>query len=700
MAATNFTNDGNKSNTSENILEFLINHFEKRTSIIQNANRKHRRRGQRKRGQEKEKGKPEESNKIVTTMSESQKNGMINVFDNLLSCLKKEGFNGINDEIVEKIDDLYNGMNKNENWDEWESGLTLLNESMKLLRPFNIDKMLSYYNEFNCNVSDKLLNRDIILFVGRTGAGKSSTIHFIKGTKFIQDPKHNKHYLPQSKPSKELNKIKLDWKVSQSVTRCITPVTMTTDEINTNSNNNNNGINNNDDNKENRKEIILCDTPGFGDTGGDEIELANSLSLVGAMHKANKVHIILVLSCDDIASRSSSFKKIGDNMDRIMQNYKKEEVENNQFLCKLNDISVIFTKFKDIDEIDETYEAYMKEDNAKSHAFHLAKRIVESEDDLLLVDLIDGDRNEFICDLFDKDRMKWIGNTQKNFVEYIPDSSMEKIKKQVSMDEKNIQHLIDSAQTRARMEQLTLELVKLKLNRLQELEQLIKKHTPYISYRLKDSIATVERYWTDICENILKGIQNHDNMRLETFDKCCLNAKQCIEQLLTPYTTLQEKFFKDNVRSSSQVKYEIYIEFNGILGKILRDLAIDSDLDGDGDTTVDVAAVTDKIMKCLIVVCHFEQEKRWQGEFSSKTKQWLDHCQKWLKMNRFGAIKICLEILMAVQVKWNAIMAVTLQSGMFYVFVAFGFFFFFCKMYFLNFCVVFLCCFLCFCVCV
>lgn len=54
------------------------------------------------------------------------------------------------------------------------------------------------------------------------------------------------------------------------------------------------------------KKIIICDTPGFGDSGGVEIDIANGVGMINALNGANSVRIVVILPYHSL---------LGDRMD-------------------------------------------------------------------------------------------------------------------------------------------------------------------------------------------------------------------------------------------------------------------------------------------------------------------------------------------------------------------------------------------------
>ncbi|CAF4609528.1 unnamed protein product, partial [Rotaria magnacalcarata] len=106
---------------------------------------------------------------------------------------------------------------------------------------------------------------------------------------------------------------------AKSITRCITPVTVYFKDI---------GAYGQDS-------IILCDSPGFGDTNGPEVDIANGIAIVRAIRVCESVKPVLLISYTIIGDRYEVLKDLTYTLARLIQNTKDQ----------IKAFSFIFTKY-------------------------------------------------------------------------------------------------------------------------------------------------------------------------------------------------------------------------------------------------------------------------------------------------------------------------------------------------------------------
>lgn len=46
----------------------------------------------------------------------------------------------------------------------------------------------------------------------------------------------------------------------------------------------------------NKRDIVICDSPGFGDSAGVEVDIANCVGMINALHTARSVRIVVILA--------------------------------------------------------------------------------------------------------------------------------------------------------------------------------------------------------------------------------------------------------------------------------------------------------------------------------------------------------------------------------------------------------------------
>lgn len=81
--------------------------------------------------------------------------------------------------------------------------------------------------------------------------------------------------------------------------------------------------------------MAICDTPGFGDSDGVEVDIANNIGVIRAIRGASSVRVIVILPYHSL---------IGDRMDGLI---KMSETISNLFSDTevYNSIKIYFNKF-------------------------------------------------------------------------------------------------------------------------------------------------------------------------------------------------------------------------------------------------------------------------------------------------------------------------------------------------------------------
>ncbi|CAF4184508.1 unnamed protein product, partial [Rotaria sordida] len=200
----------------------------------------------------------------------------------------------------------------------WKSAFSTLEKILKLIRPLNIPELFRLFEKVD-ETAHLIKGEDIILLLGGTGAGKSTTIHFLGGSllKEIKVTGLN-HIHPVRIKNPDLKKITTT-PFARSQTQCITPVRIYFRDVGGSYN----------------ESIILCDTPGFEDTHGPEVDIANGIGIVKAIKGCKSVKPIVLISYNSIGDRLSGIKDLAHILVKLIP--KIEDY--------IRTLSYIFTKF-------------------------------------------------------------------------------------------------------------------------------------------------------------------------------------------------------------------------------------------------------------------------------------------------------------------------------------------------------------------
>ncbi|CAF4569908.1 unnamed protein product [Rotaria sp. Silwood2] len=143
---------------------------------------------------------------------------------------------------------------------KWKSAISTLEKILKMIRPLNIQELFRLAEKVD-EAAELMKGKDVILLLEGTGAGKSTTIHFLGGSKL------------------EETKITTT-PFARSETRFITPVTVNYKDVG--------GLTNDS--------FVLCDSPGFEDTSGPEVDIANGFGIVKAIKGSKSVKPVILIS--------------------------------------------------------------------------------------------------------------------------------------------------------------------------------------------------------------------------------------------------------------------------------------------------------------------------------------------------------------------------------------------------------------------
>jgi septin family protein len=123
--------------------------------------------------------------------------------------------------------------------------------------------------------SNEIKGRDIILLLGTTGSGKSTAIQYLYGANMVK----NEYGHIQARPMPKKLKSFVSSSAMRSETRYINPLEFEyTNPLGK------------------KSQLVIVDTPGFGDTQSFEVDIANSLSIIRAVIKANSVRPVFLFS--------------------------------------------------------------------------------------------------------------------------------------------------------------------------------------------------------------------------------------------------------------------------------------------------------------------------------------------------------------------------------------------------------------------
>jgi energy-coupling factor transporter ATP-binding protein EcfA2 len=167
-----------------------------------------------------------------------------------------------------------------------------------------LEKILAKHRTFNFQefqhllklakeASQKIKDEHVILLLGSTGCGKSTSVHYLCGS-MLREKKLGD--LPHIEACKILNEDLYKVRTSpfaKSETRWITPININLYHLGS----------------DKETKVILVDTPGSGDTESYEVDISNGLGILEAVRLTKSVRILILISYKNFGARSEDIKK-------------------------------------------------------------------------------------------------------------------------------------------------------------------------------------------------------------------------------------------------------------------------------------------------------------------------------------------------------------------------------------------------------
>ena len=213
----------------------------------------------------------------------------------------------------------------------WEDCLILLRNILREISPLNVHDLFRLIEKVD-DAAELIKNKDIIFLLGGTGSGKSTTIHFLAGSKMIETKLGGLNHIAATELKYPNLRFVTTSPYAKSETRCITPINVNFEDM---------GILRNGS-------TLLCDTPGFEDTNGAEVDIANGISIVKAIQQCKSVKPVVLVSYKSIGDRFEGLKNLTHLLAKLIPGIKDQ----------IQAFSYLFTKYP-LDER-ETIHASLK----------------------------------------------------------------------------------------------------------------------------------------------------------------------------------------------------------------------------------------------------------------------------------------------------------------------------------------------------
>ncbi|CAM4828535.1 unnamed protein product [Rotaria magnacalcarata] len=377
----------------------------------------------------------------------------------------------------------------------WKSIYMQLEEMSKLTSPLNIHQLFRLIDKVK-DAAKLVKGEHIILLLGNTGSGKSTTVHFVGGSKFEQRKVNGvSHLYPIDIKNPDLRKITTS-PSAQSETQYITPVRIFYKDV---------GV-------EIKDSILVCDSPGFKDNRGPEVDIANGVGIIKAIRRCTSVKIVILISYMSLGDRFDGVKDLARLLSGMMRDVKDN----------LDRFTYIFTKYptEKRDEIHSllinAYNTLSENDKRNTIFVDLLRDMIDkTRDKTLTLDPLEDDPRVILRAL---DKAGAIKNPKEVFIYSVADGSNNTLKDQLEKDKTNIKSAIK------RFDYL---FIKYKLDQLKRLNQIFRDEN--IKRVYDDCIEYICEPLSKEYDGAVSIINNFSESKIILTDENIRNYKTCID---------------------------------------------------------------------------------------------------------------------------------------------------------------------------
>ena len=423
--------------------------------------------------------------------------------------------------------------------------LNLLLEQYRVINIRELSRLVYKAKEAEFSVTGK----EIVVLLSGTGAGKSTTIRYFCGCEMVQDP-INKHIeAVDNNGIPELNKVISSCKTI-SETRYLTYIPIPPRILKK--------LVGDDD-----YSLNFCDSPGFGETAGAEVDIANNIGIVNGFSKCKSVKIVILVSWNSLQDKAIEFRKllislmgmipdISDRLDSFLFLFTKCDESDETIIERINQFK------KDLSEVDKSNK-------------NLKELLQKMKNDIIKVNPLDGDPKKIIRAIF---RLTAIKNPANSFKASISIESRQKVNQEVSL----CSDLINNALLHSDYPYATEKLDELKT----------------LSEILSDNDNVKSKY-KECCGTLSQEILKKWQSSMTKFNKCLLpeNSLHQEDIILFKEALIQAKdkeFIKmrDKHLASNELAFDRDIFENNLIGQFseyLKDI-VNNELDDSNNTKI------------------------------------------------------------------------------------------------------------------
>eukprot|EP01084_Bolivina_argentea_P304615 526122_1 len=216
-----------------------------------------------------------------------------------------------NSYVISTLREIYQQIKIN----ELSTASKKIDNIIREVMPFDCEEFFKLFENTQATAT-RLKGKVCWVLLGPTGAGKSTSIHFLRGSHFRRGNGGSVIIDTVDKSLRD-KEIKIGEAVTESKTRYIEAVELDLEKYS-------DVIPCLSSDMNQPKKILWVDSPGFEDTAGPEVNMANGIGTIRALKKAKKVKVIITFKEAHLDFKFIIIRNIANNMSKAINKLEKK----------------------------------------------------------------------------------------------------------------------------------------------------------------------------------------------------------------------------------------------------------------------------------------------------------------------------------------------------------------------------------------
>ena len=429
---------------------------------------------------------------------------------------------------------------------DWKSAKSSLRLRLKEVQPLNIAEVERLIKK-GSEAATLIRGKDAIIFIGETGVGKSTTLHYLSGSRIIRrELEKGYHYIPIEIKNPVLAGVTTSAS-SASETRYIKCIPIKLTDL---------GI-------PKSGCVYFLDLPGYDDSNGAEVDISNAVNILRTISECRSVKPLVLVSKKSLGEKMKGIKKLGRILAGMLPGL-QQSMEKSPFSYLFTKFSPNEVKFIEGSIKDVLAQLTPEEEADKGFCNVIEDVLCKIQGGVQVVDpLASEEAKGILSRIIDSN---FISQPDQVFKFSVAEDSKAKLQNQCFLTQKTIQ---------SATERMDFELVIYKLSELKRFSELV-------------SLEFVEKSYLDSVQFVAKFLEGYSQTSIEKFSRCFKDGNTLEEKDIKEFIhkmknaqaadQLRKEHLSKEVTPSSAFMQTVLNQSNQLLTKIKESSIIDLSL--------------------------------------------------------------------------------------------------------------------------